>query len=585
MSRTGYSIKNLLEAGAHFGHQTIHWNPKMSRYVFMKRRGIHIIDLQKTVLYLEKACNLLKNITTQGGKVLFVGTKRQIKEIVKLKVENTGQYYMIQRWIGGLLTNYQVVSKSIQRLREYNEILEDESKQGEYTKNQLVKIRKERNKLHELYCGVVGMDKLPEAVFIVDIFCEKNAAMEAKVLGIPVFSIVDTNGDPDYVDVIIPGNDDAIRSVGLFLDYVVEAIQEGSEIYKRKRKEEDLFAEQIKKEDELKKVQKESEEGSDDKNMGDEEGEDKLESKTDMKDKPDPLEKPKMGEQNKSVKKSDAVVSVSAKDVKDLRDLTDVSMMECKKALVQAEGNKEEAIKILKERGMAVAAKRADRKTYEGVVFVKTSGTNSWMVNICCETDFVAKSEHFGVLVKAVEKDFVEKGPDYFKGDDFQKLLTETTSKTGEKMAVSDVLHLQTDKGKFFTYLHANHKVGVVLGLESDDPTILDNPDVLELGKDLCLQVAAMNPVAVSMDRISLETIEEQKQVFLKQMKEDDKPVEIKEKILEGKIKKHFSELCLMDMEFVKENGKSVKTLIDEISKKVGSPIRIFQFQRNYIGS
>lgn len=584
MSRTDYSIKNLLEAGAHFGHQTIHWNPKMSRYVFMKRRGIHIIDLQKTVLYLEKACNQLKNITTQGGKVLFVGTKRQIKEIVKLKVENTGQYYMIQRWIGGLLTNYQVVSKSIQRLREYNEILEDESKQEEYTKNQLVKMRKERNKLHELYCGVVGMDKLPEAIFIVDIFCEKNAALEAKALGIPIFSIVDTNGDPDYVDVIIPGNDDAIRSVGLFLDYVVEAIQEGSEIYKRKRMEEDLFAEQIKKEDELKKVQEESEENSDNKNMGDEKG-DKLESKTDMKDKPNSSEKPKMEEQNKPVKKSNTVVSVSAKDVKNLRDLTDVSMMECKKALVQARGNKEEAIKILKERGMAVAAKRADRETHEGVVFVKTSGKDSWMANICCETDFVAKSEHFSALVKVVEKDFIRKGPDYFKGDDFQKLLTETTSKTGEKMAVSDVLYLQADKGKFFTYLHANHKVGVVLGLESDDPSILNNPDVQELGKDLCLQVAAMNPVAVSMDRVSSETIEEQKQVFLKQMKEDDKPAEIKEKILEGKIKKYFSELCLMDMEFVKENGKSVKTLIDEISKKVGSPIRVFQFQRNYIGS
>lgn len=555
----------------------------MARYVFMKRRGIHIIDLQKTVLFLEKACNQIKNITAQGGKILFVGTKKQIKEIVKLKVGESGQYYMTKRWIGGLLTNYKVVSKSIERLREYTSLLEDEEKQRNYTKNQLVKIRKERNKLYELYSGVVDMDKLPDAVFIVDVFYEKNTALEAKALGIPVFSVVDTNGDPDFVDVIIPGNDDAIRSVGLFLDYAVEAIKEGTEIYKRKRMEEDLFEEQIKKEEALKMEREETEETakeapgeSSEEAKSDEPEKNKSETKADS-----PPISPDTPEETPEKKQA---IAISAKDVKELRDLTDVSMMECKKALVQAGGNKEEAIKILKERGMEVAAKRADRDTHEGVVFVKSEEKQAWMVNLCCETDFVAKSQHFGDLLKAVEENFIKQGPTYLESEDFQKLINDTTSKTGEKLVVNEVFHSHIENGRFFSYLHSNHKVGVVLGLESDNPETLSSPVVEELGKDLCLQIAAMNPVAVSMDKIPSSVIEEQKQLFLKQMESDEKPAEIKERILEGKIKKHFSELCLLDMEFVKENGKSVQELISEVSGKAGAEIRVSEFKRNRIG-
>lgn len=592
---TEYSIKNLLEVGAHFGHQAIHWNPKMSRYVFMKRKGIHIIDLQKTVLYLEKACNQIKNITAQGGKVLFVGTKKQIKELVKEKVGDSGHFYMTQRWIGGLLTNHKVVKKSIERLRKYTEILNDPTKQTDYTKNQLVKIKKERDKLHNMYAGVVDLEKPPEAMFIIDVFCEKNAALEAKTLGIPVFSIVDTNGDPDLVDVIIPGNDDAIRSVGLFLDYVMAAIKEGTEIYKRNRQEEDLFTEQVKREESLKKddeteVKSETapsnEDATADKPVAKKVGLANEANEADKPRKPMQQESPasaKDAEEAKEATEGDGV-KISANLVKELRDITDVSMMECKKALIQTGGDKDAAIKILRERGMAVAQKRAGKDANEGSVVVLAKDNTGMIANLCCETDFVAKSEHFTALVDELVTNFTAQGKSYLESEALKTFITETTSKTGEKIELSDIQVYENDQARFFSYLHANNKVGVVLGLTSDKPEALAQEQVTELGKDLCLQVAAMNPIAISMDKIPATAIEEQKQVFLKQMEDDKKPADIKEKILEGKINKYFGEMCLLDMEFVKENGKAVKDLLAEVSKEVGANLTISEFKRNQIG-
>ena len=216
------SMKQLLEAGVHFGHQTRRWNPKMDAYIYTARGGIHIIDLQKTVVLVEEAYQQLLEIAKNGGKVLFVGTKKQASEVVKSEAIRTGQYYVSQRWLGGTLTNFKTIRKSIRKLQD----LIRQSEDGTFdklTKKEVIAKRKEMDRLEKFLSGIKEMRTLPEAVFVVDPMQEKNAVLEARKLGIPVFGIVDTNCDPDLVDVIIPGNDDAIRSVKLIVSKLANA--------------------------------------------------------------------------------------------------------------------------------------------------------------------------------------------------------------------------------------------------------------------------------------------------------------------------------------------------------------------------
>ena len=216
------SMKQLLEAGVHFGHQTRRWNPKMSEYIYTARGGIHIIDLQKTVVLVEDAYQKLLEIGKNGGKVLFVGTKKQARDVVKEEATRTGQYYVSQRWLGGTLTNFKTIRKSIRKLHD----LDKQSQDGTFeklTKKEVIAKRKEMDRLEKFLSGIKEMRALPEAVFVVDPMQEKNAVLEARKLGIPVFGIVDTNCDPDLVDVIIPGNDDAIRSVKLIVGKLADA--------------------------------------------------------------------------------------------------------------------------------------------------------------------------------------------------------------------------------------------------------------------------------------------------------------------------------------------------------------------------
>ena len=225
------SMKQLLEAGVHFGHQTRRWNPKMDQYIYTARGGIHIIDLQKTVVLVEDAYQKLLEIGKNGGKILFVGTKKQARDVVKAEAERTGQYYVSQRWLGGTLTNFKTIRKSIRKLHDLNK-MEADGTFDRLTKKEVIGIRKEMEKLEKFLSGIKEMRALPQAVFVVDPMQEKNAVLEARKLGIPVFGIVDTNCDPDLVDIIIPGNDDAIRSIKLIVSKLADAfiIAAGGEV-------------------------------------------------------------------------------------------------------------------------------------------------------------------------------------------------------------------------------------------------------------------------------------------------------------------------------------------------------------------
>jgi len=222
---TVVSMSYLLEAGVHFGHQTKRWNPKMKEYIFTARDDIYIIDLQKTAKLIEEAYGEIKKIAENGGKVLFVGTKKQAQEAVKEEAERTNMYYVSERWLGGTLTNFRTIRKRINRLDEVEQMEKDGTFE-QLPKKEVIKIRKEYDKLNTYLCGIRNMKKVPEAVIIVDPTKELNAIREARRLNIPVFGLVDTNCDPDNVDYVIPANDDAIRSVKLVLGVLNNAVAE-----------------------------------------------------------------------------------------------------------------------------------------------------------------------------------------------------------------------------------------------------------------------------------------------------------------------------------------------------------------------
>src|SRR5512139_1217202 len=221
-------VPELLAAGCHFGHLTRRWNPKMRPYIFMERNGIHIIDLVKSSHLLEDACNAIANTIAEGKRILFVGTKKQAKDVIKDVAIRCGQFYVSERWLGGSLTNFTTIRKSVKRLTNI-EKMESDGTFDKLTKKEILFLHREKDKLNKVLSGVVDMSRLPGAIFVVDVKKESIAVKEAKRLGIPVFAIVDTNCDPDSVDYVIPANDDAIKSVQIVTKAFADAILEGKQ--------------------------------------------------------------------------------------------------------------------------------------------------------------------------------------------------------------------------------------------------------------------------------------------------------------------------------------------------------------------
>src|SRR5438093_3464431 len=224
-------MKELLEAGVHFGHQVRRWNPKMKEYIFGERNGIYIIDLQKTQKMFREALQYVTNMIAEdrGKTILFVGTKRQAQEAVREEAERAGQFYVNQRWLGGLLTNFQTVQKSIKRLKDL-EAMQTDGRYEKLTKKERIKLDRERQGLEKTLSGIKGMNRLPDSVFVIDVRKEEIAVAEANKLGIPVIAVVDTNCSPEGVDHVIPGNDDALRAVRLFASRIADAVLEGQQM-------------------------------------------------------------------------------------------------------------------------------------------------------------------------------------------------------------------------------------------------------------------------------------------------------------------------------------------------------------------
>lgn len=245
------SMKQLLEAGVHFGHQTKRWNPKMKKYIFTERNGIYIIDLQQTMVLLEAAFNYIKDITNQGKTVLFVGTKKQTQDAIRGAAIDCGMPYVNSRWLGGMLTNFKTIHRRIEKLID----LENMESSGEFNnlpKKELQAVKKEIEKLRKNMEGIKSLEKLPDALFIIDPKKEQIAVTEARKIGIPIVAVVDTNCDPDLVDYVIPGNDDAIRAGTLLANVISEAVKAGKELVQKveetpsKEKNEEVVGEEVK---------------------------------------------------------------------------------------------------------------------------------------------------------------------------------------------------------------------------------------------------------------------------------------------------------------------------------------------------
>ena len=263
------SMKSLLEAGVHFGHQTRRWNPKMSKFIFTERNGIYIIDLQKTVKQIDDAYNYVRDIVADGGEVLFVGTKKQAQEAIETEAKRCGQHFVSQRWLGGMLTNFKTIKTRINRLHKLYEMEED----GTFDllpKKEVSQLEREREKLEKNLGGIRKMNKMPSVLFVVDPKKEYIAVHEAKILGIPVVGIVDTNCDPDELDIAIPGNDDAIRAVKLLTSTIADAVieanqgrEDSEDVYSETENDTEETDEELVSEEDLKEFVENSEEESD----------------------------------------------------------------------------------------------------------------------------------------------------------------------------------------------------------------------------------------------------------------------------------------------------------------------------------
>ena len=221
------TYKELLESGAHLGHMKRKWNPKMLPYIFMERKGIHIIDLNRTIEYLDKAASAIKQVAKSGRKVMFVATKKQAKESVAILAREANMPFVTERWLGGMMTNFSTIKRSVKKMNSIDKLLADESVTS-ITKKERLTLTRERNKLEKVLGGIANMNRLPAAIFVVDIHHEHIAIAEAKKLGIKIFGIVDTNSDPTLVDFPIPANDDASKSIKLITSYMAEVLKEGS---------------------------------------------------------------------------------------------------------------------------------------------------------------------------------------------------------------------------------------------------------------------------------------------------------------------------------------------------------------------
>ena len=540
---TKINIRTLLEAGCHFGHQTRRWNPKMKPFIFGERNGIYILDLKQTILDADQAYTFVKNVA-KGGNVLFVGTKKQAQEAVKNAAERANMPYINQRWLGGMLTNFVTIRSRINRMEELEAMVED-GRMAVLPKKEQAVLGKELTKLQTNLGGARDMKGLPQALFVIDTKREENAIKEAQRLNIPVVALIDTNSDPDEVEYGIPCNDDAISAVTLMCELMADACLAGSG--KEQVSEAEMAAE------------------------------------------------PKAEQISLSSfffisLKGTTMAQITAAMVKQLREMTDSPMMECKKALVEADGDMDTAVDVLRKNGLAKAAKKAGRETNEGAVaaFVSEDGKSGALLELSCETDFVGSNAKFtgfaskvAEVVATTEPADVDALLEMPMGEEtVSSELTEMIHIMGENMKISRFAARKAENGALASYIHMGGKIGVLVEFAFEKAETAQAESFKTFAHDVALQVAAVAPICATRDQVPAETVEHEKQIYMAQAAESGKPEAIQEKMAVGRLEKFYKQSVLTEQEFIKDSSLTIKKYAEQVSKELGDTITVVAFDR-----
>ncbi|VDB00377.1 SSU ribosomal protein S2p (SAe) [Olavius algarvensis spirochete endosymbiont] len=694
------TMKNLLEAGVHFGHQTRRWDPRMKKYIFTERNGIHIIDLQKTIIAIKEAYDTVRHKVLEGKSVLFVGTKKQAQASIKREAERCEMFFVNNRWLGGMLTNFSTIRKSLLRLKKM-EKMEVDGTFEQLTKKEVALLLKEQGRLEKNLGGIENMSSLPGVMFVIDTQKEAIAVAEARRMGIPIIAVVDTNSNPEGIDYPIPGNDDAIRAINLFTQVIANAVieadnEQGLKVIENLQDDElagsalideqstleliDQYDEDIDEHDDyrlsrpspplevsnkdgteladsvpiddsntktalrdfiseedfenkvpIEKISEKSQapgnEITDTKstNMPEVSGEEtdaekaktivtevtvkesiNAESEVSSVEQTDELLNKKNSAADESAEttpvgtlEAEGIVEQSTKDktgdknegdmssiyqeVKKLRAKTGAGMLDCKNALLKANGNIVKAERILKEQGLANADKRAGRSTNNGRVFTLIADGKAVMVELTCETDFVAKNSVFRDTGEKISKAILQ-SKSIEKKQELEIMVKEAIAILKENMLLGRIVLWDfTENELVANYSHNEGQIGTLVKLSCDSQATASRDEVRELSFNLAMHVTAFNPLYLNHATVPPSYLKEQEEVFAAQARNmADKPEKIIKGIVAGKLKKHLAQICFEDQGFVKEEKKTVKKVVDETAESCGGTIVISDYA--YIG-
>ncbi len=590
-------MKNLLEAGVHFGHQTRRWNPKMSKYIYGSRNGIHILDLQKSLRLFNKTYDYVAQEAAQGKVFLFVGTKKQARDSVRDAANNCGQYYINHRWLGGLLTNFNTIKTRIVRLKELTELLASDTAEL-YTKKELSNLKREHDKLERNLGGIKDMPRIPDVIFVLDINIEHNAIAECRKLGIPIVALVDTNCDPELVDYPIPGNDDAIRACKLFVDKLSEAILVGfQDLVDRAEREDAEAAAAAGVALEGAATASEAPDTSAPATNAD---------TANTTPEPVKVDAAKLAASMVSSRDSedaalDSVVKKtsqpktapapaptakkpsSAAMVKELRERTGAGMLDCKKALEECGGDIEKSIDYLREKGLSDAAKKAGRIAADGLVVAVQNDANTMatLIELNCETDFVAKNEGFQKVADNVAGELLNiQGADAMSVEDYlTKPLPSAGTSVGEYIAnqvsvIGENIQLRRfsvysteANAAIGSYIHGGGKVGVLVELKTDSADAVAK--VGDLSKKLAMHICASNPTIISAEHADASVLAfVKKEAELSDMKES----------------KVLSNISLLSQSFVVSPSDTVEKYLQKEGESLGCKIEVSRFVRYELG-
>lgn len=592
------TLENMLEAGVHFGHQNHRWNPKMNRYIFGERNGIHIMDLTQTLTLMDKALRAIQETVRRTGRILFVGTKLQASPIVAAAAKRCAQYYVNHRWLGGTLTNWKTIAASIQRLRKLEELI-DTGMRG-FTKKEQSRVMNAYQKLVQALGGIKDMGGLPDMLFVIDVNKDFIAIEEAKKLNIPIVAVLDSNSDPDGIRYPIPGNDDATRAIGFYCDLVAEAALDGLSKSlmvappASNKGDRERDASPRRSSGRGGGAQNEAGKGAvtaDTFKKGKREKNDAASPRDEKSDKGERAKKPKESESD--MKKDIREAEISAQVVKELRERTGVGFMDCKKALTQTGGDMEAAIDFLRKRGLAKAAEKAGRAASQGLVAVTLAYPEAAMIEVNCETDFVARTDTFQELTQDLLDEALKHGGDVeatlgasLRGGSGREVIAHAIAATGENITLRRGAYFKANADEIIgSYVHnrvvpGKGEIGALVLLATSQP----GDAAQDLANKIAMHVAACPVQAVTPEEIDPDIVAREKAIFEEQSRTSGKPEEVVQKMVEGKLTKFYAEVVLLSQNFVLDQEKTVAQVVAAFEKEHGATVTVKKFAKFKLG-